>query len=71
MSCASKNRIVGCRCLFLMSLALGLTLPNSQPAFAAGPSEPRKTHTDFIHSELKVVVDEFGSDAQQIPADFV
>ena len=71
MSCASKNRIVGCRCLFLMSLALGLTLPNSQLAFGAGPSEPRKTHTDFIHSELKVVVDEFGSDAQRIPADFV
>src|SRR5688572_6200352 len=71
MSCPPKNRIFGRRRLFLMSLALGLALPNPLPAFDANLPERGKTHTDFIHAELKVVVDEFGSDAQRIPADFV
>ena len=55
-----------------MSLAVGsLSLLNSLLAFGAGLPERGKTHTAFIHSELKVVVDDFGSDAQRIPADFV
>lgn len=54
-----------------MGLALGLTLPENARAFETGMPERRKTQTDFIHSELKILVDEFGSDAERIPVDFL
>ena len=54
-----------------MSLALGLTVCGSVQAFDTGLPEHKKKQTDFIHTELKVVVDEFGSDAERIPADFL
>jgi hypothetical protein len=57
--------------LFLMILAVRLILPGSLLGFDAGLPEPRKLQTDFIHSQLKAVVAEFGSDSQRIPADFV
>ena len=71
MSSPPEIRIVALRRLVLMSLALGLALPDTLAAFDANLSERGKTHTDFIHSELKVVVGEFGSDSQRIPVDFV
>ena len=54
-----------------MSLALGLTVCGSTQAFDTGLPEHRKKQPDFIHTQLKVVVDEFGSDADRIPADFL
>jgi len=54
-----------------MGLALGLAVCGSAQAFDTALREPRKKQTDFIHTELKVVVDEFGSDAERIPADFL
>lgn len=54
-----------------MGLALGLTVPENVWAFDTRMPERRKTQTDFIHSELKILVDEFGSDAERIPVDFL
>jgi membrane-bound lytic murein transglycosylase D len=54
-----------------MRLALGLAVSENVRALDTGLPEPTKTHTDFIHNELKVVVDEFGSDGERIPADFL
>jgi membrane-bound lytic murein transglycosylase D len=54
-----------------MGLALRLTVCENVAAFDTGLPERKKTNADFIHNELKVVVDEFGSDAQRIPADFL
>ena len=55
-----------------MSLALGLTVcGGSAQAFDTGLPEHRKKQSDFIHTELKVVVDELGSDAERIPTDFL
>jgi len=55
----------------LISLALGLTVCGSLQAFDTGLPGQKEKQTDFIHAELKVVVDEFGSDAERIPADFL
>ena len=71
MSCPNKNRILNNKCWLLMSLALGLTLSEDVPGFDTGLPERRTTQADFIHTELKVLVDEFGSDAGRIPADFL
>lgn len=71
MSYRSRNRTVHRRHLFLLNLAFGLALSNKLSAFDAGLNGQRTIQTDFIHSELKLVVDEFGSDAKRIPADFV
>jgi membrane-bound lytic murein transglycosylase D len=54
-----------------MGLALGLTVSDNVRAFDTGLPERRRPQTDFIHAELKVIVDEFGSDAERIPADFL
>jgi membrane-bound lytic murein transglycosylase D len=54
-----------------MSLALGVTAPKIVPALDRGLPEQRTAKPDFIHAELKLLVDEFGSDAERIPADFL
>jgi Transglycosylase SLT domain len=71
MSCPQQNRVPSCKRWHLMSLALGLTVCGSAQAFNTGLPEHKKKQPDFIHTELKVVVDEFGSDAERIPADFL
>ena len=71
MSCPQQNRVTSCKRWHLISLALGLTVCGSLQAFDTGLPGQKKKQTDFIHAELKVVVDEFGSDAERIPADFL
>ena len=71
MCCPQQNWVPRCKRWHLISLALGLTVCGSLQAFDTGLPERRKKQTDFIHTELKVVVDEFGSDAERIPTDFL
>jgi len=71
MSCPQQNRVPTYKRWYLMTLALGLAICGGVQAFDTGLPVQRKKETDFIHTELKVVVDEFGSDADRIPADFL
>jgi len=68
MSCPQQNRVSRCKRFILMGFGLGLTVCGSTQA---GLPEQRKKQPDFIHAQLKVVVNEFGSDADRIPADFL
>jgi len=54
-----------------MGLAWGLSACGDILAFDTSLPQSRKIQPDFLHAELKVLVDEFGSDADRIPADFM
>ena len=71
MSYSQKKRDEGYKCKVLKSLAVGLIVSQSVFAFDTGLPERRKKQTDFIKEELKILVDEFGSDPNRIPADFL
>jgi len=71
MSCVQKNWILARKSWILMGLAWSLSASGEVLAFDTGLPQSRNKQPDFIHAELKVLVDEFGSDADRIPADFL
>ncbi|HEU0007800.1 MAG TPA: lytic transglycosylase domain-containing protein [Terriglobia bacterium] len=71
MGCGPKHWIVARKSSILMGLAWGLSMSGDVLAFGTGSPQSRKKQPDLIHAELKVLVDEFGSDANRIPADFL
>ncbi|MCI0628599.1 MAG: lytic transglycosylase domain-containing protein [Acidobacteria bacterium] len=71
MICPEKNPVHDRKSWILLGLALGLSAPGNLLAFDQGLSQLKQTNPDFIRSELKLIVDEFGSDAERIPADFL
>jgi membrane-bound lytic murein transglycosylase D len=71
MSCAQNNSILACKSWILVGLAWILSGSGNGLAIDTASPRSRTTQPDFLHAELKVLVDEFGSDANRIPADFV
>jgi len=66
-----KNWIIASNSFIIIGLALILSRSGEVLAFDTGLPQSRKKQPDFIHAELKVLVDEFGSDADRIPSDFL
>jgi len=70
MSCSAKNGTLTRKSWILLGLTWSLSTAANTVAFDTNPQK-QKTQIDFIHSELKVLVNELGSDAESIPADFL
>ena len=72
MSWSQQKRNSSVKRKLLMSLALRLMASESLLGFDTGLPEHRpQKQGDFIKDELKILVDEFGSDSNRIPADFL
>jgi len=71
MSCPPRNRILSLASWLIKGLAVGLAISENLAALDTQRFNLKTSHADFIHSELRLVVEEFGSDANRIPEEFL